>query len=88
MDALQLMEESREYIKLGYSSLFDYLVRGLKYSDSTAYQRQSCIRLSKDLPEIKEKIDTGILSFSSITTVYKHIKNKSLNEKRKIFKKH
>ena len=44
---------------MGYSSLFNYLVRGLKYSETTAYQRQTCVRLTVEVPEIKEKIDEG-----------------------------
>jgi hypothetical protein len=35
-EKLQLMEDSRSYLKIGYNSLFDYLVRGLSYSEATA----------------------------------------------------
>ncbi len=84
LEVLQLMEDKRGYLKVGYSSLYDYLVRGLGYSESTAYQRQSCLRLCRDIPEIKQKIDDGVLSFSAITMVYKTAKNKSLEEKKKL----
>ena len=84
---LQEMEDGRGYIQLGHSSLFDYLVRGLGYSESTAYQRQSCVRLSKEVPEIKEKIDSGALSFSTVTMAYKAIKNKPLQEKKRVLAK-
>ena len=81
LEKLQTMEDSKAYLSLGHSSLFDYLVRGLGYSEATAYQRQACVRLSREVPEIKEKIDHGLLSLSTVTVAYKHIKNKSRDEK-------
>ena len=83
---LQEMEDSRDYLRMGYSSLFDYLVRGLNYSESSAYQRQSCVRLSRELPEIKNKIDQGVLTLSTVATAFKHIRKKLVEEKRQILK--
>lgn len=87
LDKLQEMQDSKGYLKLGFSSLFDYLVRGLGYSEATAYQRQACVRLSREIPEIKQKIDQGRLSMSAVTTVYKHIRKSSVQEKRDTLKK-
>ena len=86
LEKLQQMEDQRGYLVLGYSSLFDYLVRGLGYSEATAYQRQACVRLAKEIPEIKEKIDRGVLSASAVTAVYKHIRKKPTKEKRETLK--
>ena len=86
LEKLQIIENNRGYLSLGYSSLFDYLNRGLGYSKSRAYERQSCLRLSRELPEIKEKIDQGKLSYSTVTMAYKSIKNKSTFEKRQVLK--
>ncbi len=83
LEKLQQMESSKGYLPMGYSSLFDYLVRGLNYSESTAYQRQCCVRLSRELPEIKEKLNNGSLTYSNITTAFKSIRNKNPEEKRK-----
>jgi hypothetical protein len=82
LEKLQIMEDSRAYLGMGYSSLFDYLVRGLKYSEATAYQRQACVRLAQEVPEIKDKIDKGHLSLSGITTAYKHIRKLPTEKKR------
>lgn len=87
LSKLQTMEDSKDYLKMGHSSLFDYLVRGLQYSEATAYQRQACVRLTRDMPEIKGKIDRGILSVSAVTTVYKHLRQKSTMEKRRALKR-
>ena len=80
------MEDERAYLKLGYSSLFDYLVRGLSYSEATAYQRQACVRLVKEVPEVKEKIDSGALSVSAITTAFKHIRTEPIEKKKEILR--
>jgi hypothetical protein len=87
LDKLQAIEDCRGYLSLGYSSLFDYLVRGLQYSEATAYQRQACVRLAREVPEIKEKIDQGALSLSAVTTVYKHIRKSPIAEKRQALQK-
>ncbi len=87
LDKLQSMEDCRGYLQMGHSSLFDYLVRGLGYSEATAYQRQACVRLARELPEIKEKIAQGSLSLSAVTTLYKHIRRKPTQQKREALKR-
>ncbi len=87
LEALQVFEEGREYLDLGFSSLFDYLVRALGYSESTAYQRQACIRLTRQLPEVKAQIDSGALSAASVSAAYKHIKKEKPSKQRKILKR-
>jgi hypothetical protein len=84
LEKLQQMESTRGYLPMGYSSLFDYLVRGLKYSESTAYQRQACVKLSCEMPEIKEKLDSGQVTYSTLTMAFKTMKHKSTEEKRKV----
>lgn len=87
LSKLQEVEDHRVYLQMGYSSLFDYLVRGLGYSETTAYQRQACLRLTKEVPEIKEKLDHGTLSVSAVTAVYKHIRKQSTSKKREVLMK-
>ena len=86
LNKLQEMEDSRQYLAMGYNSLFDYLVRGLNYSETTAYQRQACVRLAKEVPEIKQKIDQGSLTLSAVTTAFRHLRRKPVAEKRKVLK--
>ena len=86
LNKLQEMADQKAYLKMGHSSLFDYLVRGLGYSEATAYQRQACVRLAKEVPEIKQKIDRGSLTLSAVTTAFKHLRRKSVAEKRKVLK--
>ncbi len=86
LNKLQDMENSRQYLEMGHHSLFDYLVRGLGYSEATAYQRQACVRLAKEVPEIKQKIDQGSLTLSAVTTAFKHLRKKPMAEKRKVLR--
>ncbi len=86
LEKLQLIENKRSYLPMGYSSLFDYLNRGLGYSSSRAYERQSCLKLTKEFPELKDKIDQGQLSYSTITKAFKTLKKKPTEEKRQILK--
>ncbi len=71
---------------MGHPSLFDYLVRGLGYSEATAYHRQACVRLSREIPEIKQKIDQGSLTLSAVAAAFKHLRGKPVSEKRKVLK--
>ena len=84
LEKIQELENHRGYLQLGYSSLFDYLVRALGYSEGTDYQRQSCVRLVKGVPELKEKIDQGVISVSAVTAVFKYIRKKPKPEKREL----
>ncbi len=62
--------ERRELHKLrGYSSLHEYLVDELKYSDGAAHRRIKSMQLVRDLPEVKQKLETGELSLSAASRV-------------------
>jgi len=50
---LREVEARRLYAGQGYSSLFDYVRRGLGYCEGSADRRISAMRLLKDLPEIE-----------------------------------
>ena len=49
----------------GYSSLHEYAVRGLGYSDGAAQRRIKTMRLCADLPEVEELIRPGKLNLTS-----------------------
>lgn len=84
LELLQRVSDSNLHLTWGYSNLYDYLTRGLGYSEGVAYQRIAAIRIMREVPEIKEQISSGALSFSTLAKSYKVLKNKSATEKRKI----
>lgn len=61
-----LMESLMDYAELGYPSMFEYLVRGQKYSEGSAQRRLSAARLLKDIPEIQLKIQEGSLNLTQL----------------------
>jgi hypothetical protein len=63
---LREIERRSLYAEIGYSSLFEYAVKELKYSEGAAQRRISSMRLIRDLPEVEGKIESGKLSLSSL----------------------
>ena len=63
---LKEVERRRLYSDLGYSSLFDYAVRELKYSEGQAGRRVQALKLLQELPQVEEKIQQGALNLSNI----------------------
>lgn len=84
LDILQEVEDGRLYLGWGYSNLFEYLVRGLGYSESLAYQRKAALKICATLPEIKEKLDQGVLSLTTLARANKILHTKTLTEKREL----
>lgn len=79
----------RIFSKLKYKSLFEYAVKELGYSDDQAYRRVKAAELLKQLPEIEQKIEAGLLTLASLSVAASAISKsaaqcKGLNEARKI----
>lgn len=64
---LKEIDKRKLYSDLGFSSLFDYCLKELKYSDGEAVRRIQAARLLADIPELEKKIETGLLSLSNIS---------------------
>jgi 5-methylcytosine-specific restriction endonuclease McrA len=84
LNCLQIVSEQKLYFSKGYSSLFDYMVRGLGYSETTASFRLSCLRMIEIVPEIKDKIESGALTYTSLARAHKVLRGKTTAEKRKV----
>src|SRR5262249_42676224 len=63
------------FLELGYSSLFKFVVKELKYSEGAAFRRVAALQLTKDLPEVESKIESGDLSLSTAAQVQNFIVN-------------
>jgi hypothetical protein len=90
---LQVLHHLREierrslFSELGYSSLFEYVVRELKYSESAAQRRISSMRLLRELPELETKIEEGVLTLSHLSqaqSFFRQEKVGTIDEKREI----
>jgi hypothetical protein len=64
LDILQKIDAARAYLDLGHPSLFDYAVKGLKLSESTALNFINVARKAMQVPALKQQIESGDLSVS------------------------
>ena len=65
IDHLAEIEARRLYLQRGCSSLFDYAVRELGYSDPAAGRRIGAVRLCADQPGARERLRDGSLTLSA-----------------------
>src|SRR5947208_1705915 len=69
LDILQKIDETKVFLKLGYTSLFDYSVKALGLTESVAYGFISVARKSRAIPQLKEAISRGDLTVSKATKI-------------------
>ena len=87
---LELLEhlievERRDLIfKQGFSSIWEYLHRGLSYCESAASERVAAMRLLKRAPEVAQLLSTQKLSLSTAAKVQHFVRAVEKTEKRKI----
>jgi hypothetical protein len=72
------IDRRKFYLKMAYSSLFDYLTKHLGYSAGSAQRRIDAARLMKDVPELSEKLENGSLNLSQVSLVQKAIRQKKV----------
>jgi hypothetical protein len=65
IDHLAEIDARRLYLQRGFSSLFDYAVRALGYSDAAAARRIGAVRLCADQPGVREGLRDGSLTLSA-----------------------
>lgn len=80
LDHLLLVDQRRAYAIQSYSSLFDYLVRGLGYSETQSAERVAAVRLMRASPEVKRHLTEGELTLTSAAQIQRHlVAEKKLN---------
>ncbi|MCM0606472.1 MAG: HNH endonuclease [Xanthomonadaceae bacterium] len=65
MEVLQQVETHQVYLHQGCSSLFGYVVKNLKLSESVAYNLISVMRKSREVPALKTEIEKGTITLSN-----------------------
>jgi len=71
ISCISLFERCGGYLKLGYSSMHQYLTRALGYSDDQAYRRLKAARLLHQVPAVAEKLKEGSLNLTQISEAQK-----------------
>jgi HNH endonuclease len=67
IENLQKISDTKLFLQLGFSTLFEYCTRSLGYSETCAYRRISAVKISRIIPEIKEKLDSGALNLTNLS---------------------
>jgi 5-methylcytosine-specific restriction endonuclease McrA len=69
LDHINEVARRRLFADLGYSSIFDWLVNDLGYSESAAYRRMQAARLLQAVPEVAGKLESGELGLTVLSKV-------------------
>ncbi|MBI1860408.1 MAG: HNH endonuclease [Deltaproteobacteria bacterium] len=67
LDYLAEVDHRRLWLKEGYSSLYDFCIRYLGYSEGETHRRIQACRLSQKVAEVKPLLENGTLSLTSLT---------------------
>ena len=62
---LEEIDSRKLYLEQGFSSLFNYAVKELGYSEGAAYRRIKAMKLCREVPETESRLKSGKLSLSS-----------------------
>ena len=72
------LEKRRSFRELGYSSLYDYCTRALKYSEGSACRRIRASEVLRDNPEVEPLLLSGELNLATISTAAKKIETQEI----------
>lgn len=69
LDLLAECERRKAYVELGCDGLFSFCVKVLGFTEAQSYQRIQAMRAMRATPELKQKIETGVMSVSTVAQV-------------------
>ena len=91
IEHLREIERRMLFLDTGHSSLFEFAVKHLGLSEGSAQRRISAMRLIRDIPEAKSKLESGEISLSNasqVQSVFRASKVKTgIAEKKEILEK-
>jgi hypothetical protein len=73
LEYLVVVEAKKVYAIQAYSSLFEYLVKGLQFSESQASERINAMKLVRDNPEVKKNLESGKLNLTNAAKIQRFI---------------
>jgi hypothetical protein len=85
---LQVLRHLREaearklYAERGHSSLFEYAVQELKYSEGSAQRRISAMRLLTELPDLEARVESGEIKVTQLSQVQTFLRTEAKAGKR------
>lgn len=80
IEILQEVEIQKVFLEKGYSSLFLYVVRELKLSESVAYNLITISRKAREVPELKCEIAKGAITLSNARKIVSILNSENKEE--------
>jgi hypothetical protein len=77
---LREVDDRKLYSDLKFSSLFEYAMKELGYSEASASRRIQAARLLKQIPTIEKKIESGALSLSNLAKAQRSFLSNNIND--------
>ena len=74
LSVISEIDETRSYLELGYSSLWDYVTRELDMTAHQAHQFVSVNRKAKEVPILKEKVLQGEITLTKAALIVPELK--------------
>ncbi|MDR3606052.1 MAG: HNH endonuclease signature motif containing protein [Oligoflexia bacterium] len=71
------IEARKLFCALGFSSLFEYAVKELSYSESAAQLRIDSMRLLRELPQVEAQVQSGELTLSVLVQAQKFFRQEA-----------
>jgi 5-methylcytosine-specific restriction endonuclease McrA len=81
---LQEGERRQLFLDVGYPTLYEYVVKELKFSEGAAYRRIGAMRLVREVPSAAEKLESGKISLCTAAKVQSATKKTPSEDKEKI----
>lgn len=69
------IQRRKLFLRGGFSSLYDYVVKELGYGHGAAYRRIQAMRLLESVPAVAAKIEEGLINISTAAQVQNFIKS-------------
>src|SRR3989344_1470113 len=67
LEYLVEVDKRRLYLKEGFSSLYDFCIRYLQYSEGETHRRIQACRLTTRVEEVKPLLEDGSLSLTAVS---------------------
>lgn len=77
---LKEIERRKLYSDLGFSSLYEYCVKELKYTEASAQRRIVAARLLQEIPAIETKIESGALNLTNVASLVHFFREENIDD--------
>jgi hypothetical protein len=67
---LREIDARKAFAPIGFSSLFDYCIRELRYAEGSACRRIAAMRLLREIPEYESKLEEGSVNVATLSKAH------------------